>query len=79
MSTDSTLARTLHQFFLHYLPQQRATMPKLSDLPLGGGWKPPILSGRCRRWECGLQEGRFPSAPGHKQGRRLASCLAKPS
>ena len=27
MSTDSTLARALHQFFLNYLPKQRATSP----------------------------------------------------
>ena len=27
MSHASTLARALHQFFLHYLPQQRATSP----------------------------------------------------
>jgi len=27
MNTDSTLARTLHQFFLNYLPNQRATSP----------------------------------------------------
>ena len=27
MSTDSTLARALHQFFLNYLPQQRAISP----------------------------------------------------
>jgi integrase/recombinase XerD len=27
MSTDSTLARALHQFFLNYLPKQRSTSP----------------------------------------------------
>jgi len=27
MNTDSTLARTLHQFFLNFLPNQRATSP----------------------------------------------------